>query len=192
MLGCSMSRSSMGLVSAVAPSAVKQGGGVTNQLSSMPQRSSPPLLPPLQSLQEPGDTGAEPRGRWAGLGSAPLTPTNPAEEEEEEGAWQMGEEEGEEVVVGNDWRGEGRAATRALLALVLRRPPLGGREVPLVAGRGVVGSCSDPALGHSLLGRDCAIEGASAPPSPSIKQSSFSEYARARDFWMVELGHFVK
>jgi len=31
----------MGLASAVAPSAVKQGGGVTNQLSSM-----------LQSLQE--------------------------------------------------------------------------------------------------------------------------------------------
>lgn len=41
MLGCSMRRSSMGLASAVAPSAVKQGGGVTNQLSSM-----------LQSLQE--------------------------------------------------------------------------------------------------------------------------------------------
>lgn len=36
-----MRRSSMGLASAVAPSAVKQGGGVTNQLSSM-----------LQSLQE--------------------------------------------------------------------------------------------------------------------------------------------
>lgn len=175
----------MGLASAVAPSAVKQGGGVTNQLSSMPQRSSPPLLPPLQSLQEPGDTGAEPRGRWAGLGSAPLTPTNPAEEEEEEEvAWHMGEEEaeGEEVVVGNGWRGERRAATRALLALVLRRPPLGGREGPLGAERGVVGSCSDPALGHSLSGRDCAIEGASAPPSPSIKQSSFSEYVRARYF----------
>lgn len=44
MLGCSISRSSMGLVSAVAPSAVKQGGGVTNQLSSM-QPLSDPLLP---------------------------------------------------------------------------------------------------------------------------------------------------
>lgn len=37
MLGCSMSRSSMGLASAGAPSAVKQGGGVMNQLSSNPQ-----------------------------------------------------------------------------------------------------------------------------------------------------------
>ena len=95
----------MGLVSAVAPSAVKQGGGVTNQLSSMPQRSNPPLLlPPLQSLQEPGDMGTELRGRWAGLGSTPLTPTNPAEEEEG-AAWQMGEEEGEEEEVGGGWRG---------------------------------------------------------------------------------------
>ncbi|MEQ2194294.1 hypothetical protein XENOCAPTIV_026864 [Xenoophorus captivus] len=58
MLGCSMSRSSMGLVSAVAPSAVKQGGGVTNQLSSMqPLSESDLLAPPLppQSLPEPGD-----------------------------------------------------------------------------------------------------------------------------------------
>lgn len=44
----------MGLVSAVAPSAVKQGGGVTNQLSSMQPLSEPDLLPP-QSLPEPGD-----------------------------------------------------------------------------------------------------------------------------------------
>lgn len=59
MLGCSMSRSSMGLASAVAPSAVKQGGGVTNQLSSMqPLSWSDLLLPPLppHSLPEPGDT----------------------------------------------------------------------------------------------------------------------------------------
>lgn len=59
MLGCSMSRSSIGLVSAVAPSAVKQGGGVTNQLSSMQPRSWPDLLlPPLpsHSLPELGDT----------------------------------------------------------------------------------------------------------------------------------------
>lgn len=58
MLGCSMSRSSMGLASAVAPSAVKQGGGVTNQLSSMQPLSEPALLlPPLppHSLPEPGD-----------------------------------------------------------------------------------------------------------------------------------------
>lgn len=58
MLGCSMSRSSMGLVSAVAPSAVKQGGGVTNQLSSMQPLSDPDLLaPPVppHSLPEPGD-----------------------------------------------------------------------------------------------------------------------------------------
>lgn len=59
MLGCSMSRSSIGLVSAVAPSAVKQGGGVTNQLSSMqplcwPDRALPPLPP--NSLPEQGDT----------------------------------------------------------------------------------------------------------------------------------------
>ena len=56
MLGCSMSRSSIGLASAVAPSAVKQGGGVTNQLSSM-QPLSDLLLPPLppHSLPEPGD-----------------------------------------------------------------------------------------------------------------------------------------
>lgn len=53
MLGCSMSRSSIGLVSAVAPSAVKQGGGVTNQLSSM-QPLSALLLPP-HSLPEAGD-----------------------------------------------------------------------------------------------------------------------------------------
>lgn len=59
MLGCSMSRSSIGLASAVAPSAVKQGGGVTNQLSSMQPLSGPDLLlPPLppHSLPEPGDT----------------------------------------------------------------------------------------------------------------------------------------
>lgn len=59
MLGCSMSRSSIGLASAVAPSAVKQGGGVTNQLSSMQPLSGPALLlPPLppHSLPEPGDT----------------------------------------------------------------------------------------------------------------------------------------
>jgi len=58
MLGCSMSRSSIGLASAVAPSAVKQGGGVTNQLSSMQPLSEPaPLVPPLRplSLPEPGD-----------------------------------------------------------------------------------------------------------------------------------------
>lgn len=58
MLGCSMSRSSIGLASAVAPSAVKQGGGVTNQLSSMQPLSWPDLLlPPLRphSLPEPGD-----------------------------------------------------------------------------------------------------------------------------------------
>lgn len=58
MLGCSMSRSSIGLASAVAPSAVKQGGGVTNQLSSMQPLSEPVLLlPPLppQSLPELGD-----------------------------------------------------------------------------------------------------------------------------------------
>lgn len=58
MLGCSMSRSSIGLASAVAPSAVKQGGGVTNQLSSMQPLSEPALLlPPLppHSLPEPGD-----------------------------------------------------------------------------------------------------------------------------------------
>lgn len=48
----------MGLASAVAPSAVKQGGGVTNQLSSMLPLSGPALLlPPLppHSLPEPGD-----------------------------------------------------------------------------------------------------------------------------------------
>lgn len=59
MLGCSMRRSSIGLASAVAPSAVKQGGGVTNQLSSMHPLSEPALLfPPLapHSLPEPGDT----------------------------------------------------------------------------------------------------------------------------------------
>lgn len=58
MLGCSMSRSSIGLASAVAPSAVKQGGGVTNQLSSMqPLSGAVLLLPPLppHSLPEPGD-----------------------------------------------------------------------------------------------------------------------------------------
>lgn len=58
MLGCSMSRSSIGLASAVAPSAVKQGGGVTNQLSSMQPLSEPALLlPPLppHSLPDPGD-----------------------------------------------------------------------------------------------------------------------------------------
>lgn len=56
MLGCSMSRSSIGLVSAVAPSAVKQGGGVTNQLSSMQPRPWPDLLLPPHSLPELGDT----------------------------------------------------------------------------------------------------------------------------------------
>lgn len=59
MLGCSMSRSSIGLASAVAPSAVKQGGGVTNQLSSMQPLSGPALLLPPRpphSLPEPGDT----------------------------------------------------------------------------------------------------------------------------------------
>lgn len=59
MLGCSMSRSSIGLASAVAPSAVKQGGGVTNQLSSMQPLSWPDLLLrplPPHSLPEPGDT----------------------------------------------------------------------------------------------------------------------------------------
>lgn len=58
MLGCSISRSSIGLASAVAPSAVKQGGGVTNQLSSMQPLSGPILLlPPLppHSLPELGD-----------------------------------------------------------------------------------------------------------------------------------------
>lgn len=58
MLGCSMSRSSIGLASAVAPSAVKQGGGVTNQLSSMQPLSEPALLLrplPPHSLPEPGD-----------------------------------------------------------------------------------------------------------------------------------------
>lgn len=44
MLGCSMRRSSMGLASAEAPSAVKQGGGVTNQLSSMLQEHDPHSL----------------------------------------------------------------------------------------------------------------------------------------------------
>lgn len=44
MLGCSMRRSSMGLASAEAPSAVKQGGGVTNQLSSMLQEHGPHSL----------------------------------------------------------------------------------------------------------------------------------------------------
>lgn len=42
----------------MAPSAVKQGGGVTNQLSSMQPLSEPALLlPPLppRSLPEPGD-----------------------------------------------------------------------------------------------------------------------------------------
>lgn len=58
MLGCSMSKSSIGLASAVAPSAVKQGGGVTNQLSSMQPLSEPALLLhplPPHSLPEPGD-----------------------------------------------------------------------------------------------------------------------------------------
>ncbi len=55
MLGCSMSRSSIGLASAVAPSAVKQGGGVTNQLSSMQPLSGPALLLPPHSLPEAGD-----------------------------------------------------------------------------------------------------------------------------------------
>lgn len=58
MLGCSMRRSSIGLASAVAPSAVKQGGGVTNQLSSMQPLSDPALLVaplPPHSLPEPGD-----------------------------------------------------------------------------------------------------------------------------------------
>lgn len=58
MLGCSIRRSSIGLASAVAPSAVKQGGGVTNQLSSMQPLSEPALLvPPLLtlSLPDPGD-----------------------------------------------------------------------------------------------------------------------------------------
>lgn len=62
MLGCSMSRSSIGLVSAGAPSAVKQGGGVTNQLSSMQPLSWPDLLlPPLppHSLPELGDIDGE-------------------------------------------------------------------------------------------------------------------------------------
>ncbi len=62
MLGCSMSRSSIGLASAVAPSAVKQGGGVTNQLSSMQPLSGPfLLLPPLppHSLPELGDMEVE-------------------------------------------------------------------------------------------------------------------------------------
>lgn len=71
MLGCSMSRSSIGLVSAVAPSAVKQGGGVTNQLSSMQPRSWPDLLlPPLpsHSLPELGDTD----GVVEGVGSLAL------------------------------------------------------------------------------------------------------------------------
>lgn len=55
MLGCSMSRSSMGLASAVAPSAVKQGGGVTNQLSSMQPLSEPSLLlPPFPPHSLPG------------------------------------------------------------------------------------------------------------------------------------------
>lgn len=47
----------MGLASAVAPSAVKQGGGVTNQLSSMPLSEPDLLLPPLppHSLPEPGE-----------------------------------------------------------------------------------------------------------------------------------------
>lgn len=71
MLGCSMSRSSIGLVSAVAPSAVKQGGGVTNQLSSMQPRSWPDLLLPplpLHSLPELGDTD----GVEEGVGSLAL------------------------------------------------------------------------------------------------------------------------
>lgn len=51
-----MSRSSIGLLSAVAPSAVKQAGGVTNQLSSMQQWSGAQL----QSLRGPGGVGAEP------------------------------------------------------------------------------------------------------------------------------------
>jgi len=53
MLGCSMSRSSIGLASAVAPSAVKQ----TNQLSSRQPR---PARRPPHSRPEPGDPdGAE-------------------------------------------------------------------------------------------------------------------------------------
>ena len=68
MLGCSMSRSSMGLASAVAPSAVKQGGGVTNQLSSMQPLSEPALLlpppPPPHSRPEPGEAdSADPSAR---------------------------------------------------------------------------------------------------------------------------------
>jgi len=52
----------MGLASAVAPSAVKQGGGVTNQLSSMQPLSEPALLLlllPLPSRPEPGDEDAD-------------------------------------------------------------------------------------------------------------------------------------
>lgn len=75
MLGCSMRRSSIGLASAVAPSAVKQGGGVTNQLSSMQPLSWPDLLlPPLppHALPEPGDTDGVEEGvdNLARLGAA--------------------------------------------------------------------------------------------------------------------------
>lgn len=59
MLGCSIKRSSIGLLSNLTgpgPSAVKQGGGVTNQLSSIKQGSGwegTGLL--TQSLSEWGD-----------------------------------------------------------------------------------------------------------------------------------------
>lgn len=109
MLGCSISRSSIGLASAVAPSAVKQGGGVTNQLSSMQPLSEPALLlPPLppHSLPEPGDTdGVEGVDSLARLGrvTGVVAPTSDG------------------LALGQDRGSDGATASRARPLCVLRR-----------------------------------------------------------------------